>query len=74
VVATQTEVDHRYTPESYLAFLASFDDEDLFATLQPQARFALETDLLERLRALPPDDLHLRLPVVIASGRRSGRA
>ncbi len=74
VVATQTEVDHRYTPESYLAFLASFDDEDLFATLEPQARIALETDLLGRLRALPPDDLHLRLPVVIASGRRTGRA
>ena len=74
VVATRTEVDHRYTPESYLAFLANFDDEDLFATLDPQARTALETDLLERLRALPPDGLRLRLPVVIASGRRSGRA
>ncbi len=74
VVATQTEVDHQYTPESYLAFLASFDDEDLFATLDPQTRFALETDLLERLRSLPPDGLRLRLPVVIVSGRRSGRA
>jgi ubiquinone/menaquinone biosynthesis C-methylase UbiE len=74
VTAIQTEVDHLYTPESYLAFLASFDDEDLFANLDPGARSALEADLLERLRALPPDGLRLRLPVVIASGRRSGRA
>lgn len=74
VTASQTEVDHRYTPESYLAFLANFDDEDLFATLDPATRTALETDLLERLRTLPPDGLRLRLPVVIASGRRSGRA
>ncbi len=74
VTATRTEVDHRYTPESYLAFLASFDDEDLFATLDPTTRIALEADLLERLRGLPPDSLRLRLPVVIASGRHSGRA
>jgi hypothetical protein len=71
--ATVSEVDHRYTPESFLAFLASFDDEDLFASLEPSARAALEADLLARLRALPPDGLHLRLPVVVASGRRTAR-
>ncbi len=74
VTATETEVDHRYTPDAYLAFLASFDDEDLFANLDPEVRDGLEADLLERLRALPPDGLRLRLPVVIASGRRTGRA
>jgi SAM-dependent methyltransferase len=74
VSAFETVVDHQYTPESYLAFLASFDDADLFATLDQPTRAALEADLLERLRALPPDGLHLRLPVVIASGRRTGRA
>jgi ubiquinone/menaquinone biosynthesis C-methylase UbiE len=74
VTTTETVVDHRYTPESYLAFLAQFDDEDLFAMLDRPTRIALEADLLERLRTLPPDGLRLRLPVVIASGRRSGRA
>jgi SAM-dependent methyltransferase len=74
VTATQTEIVHHYTPETYLAFVANFDDEDLFANLDPVARAGLESDLLDRLRALPEDGLRLRLPVVIASGRRSGRA
>jgi SAM-dependent methyltransferase len=74
VTATETVVDHRYTPESYLAFVASFDDADLFASLDRPTRTALEADLLDRLRALPPDSLRLRLPVVITSGRRTRRA
>ena len=71
--ARGTAVDHGYSPQSYLEFLARFDDEDLFATLEPAARAALEADLLARLRALPDDGLRLHLPVVIAHGRRSGR-
>jgi len=67
-------VVHRYTPEGYLAFVARFDDEDLFATLDATARSALEADLLARLRALPPGGLDLRLPIVYATGRRSARA
>lgn len=74
VAASETFVDHRYTPESYLAFVASFDDADLFASLDRPTRTALEADLLDRLRALPLDGLRLRLPVVIASGRRTRRA
>ena len=66
-------MDHRYTPEAFLAFLASFDDEELFTTLEPGAREALEADLLARLRALPPDGLRMRLPIVFATGRRSTR-
>jgi ubiquinone/menaquinone biosynthesis C-methylase UbiE len=71
--AREEAVEHDYTPESYLAFLARFDDEDLFASLEPGARTALEADLLARLRALPARDLHLHLPIAIAHGRRSSR-
>ena len=66
-------MDHRFTPEGYLAFVACFDDEELFATLEPAARVALEADLLARLRALPPDGLRMRLPIAVVTGRRSTR-
>ena len=73
VSARRDEVDHRFTPEGFLAFLARFDDEELFATLEPAARAALEADLLARLRALPPDGLRMRLPIAVVTGRRSTR-
>lgn len=73
VATVETLVDHQYTPESYLAFVASFDDEDLFASLEPAARSSLEADVLDRLRALPDAGLRLRLPVVIATAERTGR-
>jgi ubiquinone/menaquinone biosynthesis C-methylase UbiE len=73
VAARPGEVDHRFTPEGFLAFLACFDDEELFATLEPAAREALETDLLERLRALPVEGLRMRLPIAVVTGRRSAR-
>jgi ubiquinone/menaquinone biosynthesis C-methylase UbiE len=73
VTSRRSEVDHRYTPEGFLGFLACFDDEELFATLEPAARVALEADLLARLRALPPDGLRMRLPIAVVMGRRSTR-
>ena len=73
VTARPDEVDHRFTPEGFLAFLACFDDEELFATLEPAAREALEADLLERLRALPAEGLRMRLPIAVVTGRRSAR-
>jgi ubiquinone/menaquinone biosynthesis C-methylase UbiE len=73
VTSRPSEVDHRFTPEGFLAFLARFDDEELFATLEPATRTALEADLLERLRALPPDGLRMRLPIAVVTGRRSAR-
>ena len=66
-------VEHRFTPEGYLAFVARFDDEDLFTSLDARDRDTLEADLLARLRALPSDDLRMRLPIVYAAGRRSAR-
>ncbi len=74
VTARPGEVDHRFTPEGFLAFLACFDDEELFATLEPPAREALEADLLERLRALPVEGMRMRLPIAVVTGRRSTRS
>lgn len=65
-------LEHPFTPEGYLGFVSRFDDEDLFASLDGAARQALETGLLGRLRAMPAGRLTMRLPVVYATGRRSG--
>jgi SAM-dependent methyltransferase len=65
---------HEFSPEGYLAFLARFDEEDLFATLDPDVRASLEADLLRRLRALPTGGLKLELPIVYATGRRAARS
>jgi SAM-dependent methyltransferase len=62
---------HEFTPEDYLAFLARFDEEDLFATLDPGVRAGLEADLLRRLQDLPREGLRLQLPIVYAAGRRT---
>ena len=69
--AREATFGHQFTPESYLAFVASFDDEDLFASMDRETRTALEADLLQRLRALPSDGLRMELPIVYATGRRA---
>jgi SAM-dependent methyltransferase len=61
---------HRFTPEGYLGFVARFDDEDRFASLDAALQARLEAELLACLRSLPPDALRLELPIVYASGRR----
>jgi len=71
VTTREGELDHRFTPEGYLAFVSRFDDEDLFATLDEEARTKLEADLMARLCALPQDDLRMRLPIAYVAGRRS---
>lgn len=60
-----------FTPETYLGFLAEFDEEDLFRSLARDLRARLEEELLARLRALAPADLRVELPVVYVTGRRS---
>ena len=64
-------LDHQFTPESFLGFIARFDDADQFDELDADERAALEQDVLARLRALPPDGLRLALPIVYATGRRA---
>jgi SAM-dependent methyltransferase len=68
--ARRAVVEHPFTAEGFLAFLARFDEEDLFASLPTDRRQRLETALLERLRALAPDRLRMELPIAYAAGRR----
>ncbi len=70
VTAHEARLEHAFTPEGFAGFITRFDDEDLFATMEPAARAGLEADLLRRLRALPADGLRLELPIVYVSGRR----
>jgi SAM-dependent methyltransferase len=62
---------HEFTPEGFLGFLARFDDEDRFGTLDTDVRARLERELLTRLRRLPPGGLRMELPIVYATGRRT---
>ncbi len=76
VTADADVLEHRFDPAGYVAFVAEFDEEDLFSELDPPVRRKLERRLLDRLARLRPDQFVLRLPVVRAIGRRpdSGRA
>jgi hypothetical protein len=69
--AHESVLDHRFTADGYLAFLARFDDEDLFTGLEASSRAELEADLLARLLRLPSDGLRMCLPIAYASGRRA---
>ncbi len=62
---------HQFTPESFLGFIARFDDADQFDAMDAVERAALERDVLTRLRALPPAGLRLAIPIVYATGRRA---
>ena len=70
VEAERAVLEHPFSVEGYLGFLAEFDEEDLISSLRPSERKRLLDRLRERLGALPPDDLVLRLPIVYASGVR----
>lgn len=73
-VAAEADVlEHRFTADGYLAFLAEFDEESLFDELDSEVSDRLLAAMRERLRALSPEDLTMRFPIVFASGRRSGR-
>lgn len=74
VRATSEVLEHPFTPESYLRFVAEFDEVDLFEDLATTRRERLERRLLERLGALPADALVLRTNVVVAIARRPAEA
>jgi ubiquinone/menaquinone biosynthesis C-methylase UbiE len=63
-------LEHAFDPESYLGFVAEFDEEDLFTELDPDLRARLERRMRERFASLSADDFVLKLPVVFALGRR----
>ena len=64
------EVAHLWSAADYLAFLTAFDEESLFAELEPAERTDIERRILRRLDRLTPDERTLRLPVVYALGRK----
>jgi SAM-dependent methyltransferase len=68
VAGRRDELRHAWTPESYLAFFSEFDEASLFDELEPGERSEIEAAMLEGLRALPPEDLVMRLPVVYVTG------
>ncbi|HEY6570527.1 MAG TPA: methyltransferase domain-containing protein [Candidatus Limnocylindrales bacterium] len=71
VTARGETLVHAFTPESFLGFIARFDDADQFDALDEADRARLEADVLARLRALPSDGLRLVAPIVYATGRRT---
>ncbi len=71
VTARGSVLEHHFPVDHYLAFLTEFDEETLFAELEPDVRERVITTLRERLGALSPDQMTMRFPIVFASGRRS---
>jgi SAM-dependent methyltransferase len=63
------EVAHPWTAAGYLDFFTRFDEESLFAELEPDERADIEREILDRLKRLSADELTLRLPTVYAIGR-----
>jgi SAM-dependent methyltransferase len=64
-------LEHHFPIDHYLAFMTEFDEETLFAELEPELRERLVTTFRKRLEALSPDEMTMRFPIVYASGRRS---
>jgi ubiquinone/menaquinone biosynthesis C-methylase UbiE len=72
VTAEAGVLEHRFTVEGYIAFLSEFDEETLFAELEPDLRARLHAELRQRLGRLSTRQMTLQFPIVFASGRRSG--
>lgn len=71
VTARPGMLEHHFPVEDYIAFLTEFDEETLFAELEPDVRERLVTTLRQRLDALSPDQMTMRFPIVYAVGRRT---
>jgi SAM-dependent methyltransferase len=69
VRATAGDLEHRWEPETYAAFISEFDEESLFADLEADERARLRARLVERLAKLSPEELTYRLPIVSVTGR-----
>ncbi len=73
VEAHAGRIDHRFTVEGYIEFVTRFDEETLFAELEPELRERLVRLLRTRLSRLSPDAMTMRYPIVFVTGRRSRR-
>jgi ubiquinone/menaquinone biosynthesis C-methylase UbiE len=71
VTASEAVLDHAFTVDGYIRFLTDFDEETLFEEMDRSERRRFLARFRERLMALDPDQLHFRVPIVYASGRRS---
>jgi len=69
VHAAAAELVHAWTPRSYTAFIAEFDEQSTFAELEPGERRRVERRLVQALERLAPDELTLRIPIVYVTGR-----
>ena len=69
VRAHVAELAHRWDPAGYLAFFTQFDEESLFADLEPGERMDIERRIRRRLERLTPEQLTLRMPVIYVTGR-----
>jgi SAM-dependent methyltransferase len=70
VDARQEWLEHRYTPESYLATLEGWLADDVFEPLSEADRERLRVATLGRLHGLPADALTWRAPLVSVVGAR----
>jgi SAM-dependent methyltransferase len=70
VAAEADELAHRFDVEGYAGFIEEFDEESTFDDFEPRERARVSARLRDELRRLHPDDLVMRLPVVIAHGDR----
>jgi len=68
VHASEDALVHAWTPEAYTAFITEFDEQSTFAELKAGERRRAAARLLDRLRALDPADLTMRLPIVYVTG------
>ena len=70
VDARQERLEHRYSPESYLATLEGWLADDVFEPLSEADRGRLRVATLDQLRRLPADALIWRAPLVSVVGAR----
>jgi SAM-dependent methyltransferase len=64
------ELEHAWTPESYLEFKVGYDDRERVESLDPARREQLLATLRQRLSQLAPEDFAVRGPLVAAVARR----
>jgi SAM-dependent methyltransferase len=72
VVARPGLIEHGFTVDGYIAFMTEFDEESLFADLEPDDRRSMIERLRRDIGRLTPDELTMRFPIVFATGRRTG--
>jgi SAM-dependent methyltransferase len=71
VAVREGRLAHPFTVDGYIGFLTEFDEESLFADLEPDLRDQVLTTLRARLATLSAEQLTMRARIVFATGLRS---